>query len=373
MFFISIVKIDRNLISILVGCVLCFLDRLINYYYEALIFENSILTDIIVSISYIFTFIPLVIIKFRSKITKIDNKEIIEDNKLNYIYTKAKIKIIKGKRILILLSAIIIFIQSILFMFSFQIKTNAWIVEILFTSIFYYLIFNQKLYKHHYLSVVLIILLGLIINLVLGNLQKDISENLLYLLIRLLREILISLNDVIDKYIIEKKFVSIYEISFFVGLIDLILLSIFAVLDYYFFGINNFEKYFNNFHFEELLVILGIMITQLGIYISILYTNKNYTPCHIFIIFVVGNIAHCLDFSRNSIIVLICLIFILFFALIFNEIIEIIFLGLSDNTKRNIRNRAESEDIENISILTTDTLTEMEEKTIDLNESEIYK
>ena len=36
--------------------------------------------------------------------------------------------------------------------------------------------------------------------------------------------------------------------------------------------------------------------------------------------------------------------FILFISLIFNEIIEINFLGLSDNTKKNIIVRSETED-----------------------------
>ena len=48
-----------------------------------------------------------------------------------------------------------------------------------------------------------------------------------------------------------------------------------------------------------------------------------------------------MDFSGISIILIICFILILFFSLIFNEIIEINFWGLSDNTKKNIAKRAE--------------------------------
>ena len=81
-------------------------------------------------------------------------------------------------------------------------------------------------------------------------------------------------------------------------------------------------------------MILGVMSTQLGLYLCTLFTNKNNSPCHIFIIFVFGQFAYYMDFSRNSIILIICFIFILFFALIFNEIIEINFWGLSYNTKK---------------------------------------
>ena len=52
-------------------------------------------------------------------------------------------------------------------------------------------------------------------------------------------------------------------------------------------------------------------------------------------------LTYYIDFSGISIKVLLCLIFILFMALIFNEIIELNFCGLSDNTKRKISERAE--------------------------------
>ena len=144
----------------------------------------------------------------------------------------------------------------------------------------------------------------------------------------------------------EKKFVSLYEIAFSIGFINLILLVIFEVLDYYFFRIDNLDKYFNNFDSSELLVIFGVMVTQLGLYICILMTNKNYTPCHIFIIIVFGQFGQYVNFSGETIVVIICLIVMLFFALIFNEIIEINIFGLSNNTKKNIENRAKIELVE---------------------------
>ena len=129
---------------------------------------------------------------------------------------------------------------------------------------------------------------------------------------RFLREILYSFHDVIDKYIMEKKFGSIYEIALYTGIINILLLEIFSVLDYYFFGLDDLPKYFNNFNGTELLVIFGVMITQLGLYLCLIITNKNYTPCHLFIIFVFGQLAYYIDFSGISIIIIFYLIFILF-------------------------------------------------------------
>ena len=342
MALISLGKIDINLIPMLIGCIFCFLNRLLNQYDGALLLKNAILTNIFISISKLFTVIPLLILKFRSnKVSSSEIQSVDSFNKLEYIYTEKNIEIVQYKGRLILLSAVIFFVQSIFFVLTFGIKTNSWIWNILITSIFYYWFFKIKLFKHHYLSIIIIILIGFIIDLVLKNLQNDISDNLTLFLFRIIREILYSFHDVINKYIMEKKFGSIYEIALSNGIITLILLLIFAVLDYNFFGLDDYEEYFNNFNGTELLVIFSVMITQLGLYLSLMITNRNYTPCHLFIIFVFGQLAYYIDFSGISIIVLLCLIFILFMALIFNEIIELNFCGLSDNTKRKISERAE--------------------------------
>jgi hypothetical protein len=88
------------------------------------------------------------------------------------------------------------------------------------------------------------------------------------------------------------------------------------------------------------------MITQLGIYTSLFFIDKNDSPCHIFIVFTVGQFGY--DFSiiesRGKLAgIIICLILILFFSLVFNEIIELRFFGFAYNTKRNITERAKLE------------------------------
>ena len=191
---------------------------------------------------------------------------------------------------------------------------------------------------------------------------------------RFLREILYSLHDVINKYIIEKKYGSIYEISLFNGIINLILLGIFSIFNYYFFDFDKFIEYFDNFNINEFFVVIIIMVTQFVLYLCTLITNKNYSPCHIFIIFVFGQLAYYFDFSKYSIIVIICLIFIFFFSLVFNEIIEINIWGLSDNTKKNIMIRAESEDIciEIKDVISDASIDDKNEKEVELNNNEIY-
>ena len=378
MAFISLGKIDKNLIPILVGCVFCYLNRLLNQYEETILFDNVILTDIFISISDIFTIIPYIIFKIRSKKNSINQNvnDININERIEYLFDNEKMKS-QGKWKFIILSGIIFFIDDIMFVLTFKIKTNTWIIYIFVTSIFYFLIFKSKLYRHHYLSIIVIILLGVSIDLVEGNLQNDFSENILYLLVSILRVILLSLNLVIIKYTMEKKFVSPYEIALFNGIINLILFIIFAIIDHYYIRQYDYETYFNNFNVKELLVVLGVMSTQLGIYVCLFLTDKNTSPCHIFIIFVFGQLAYYYDFKSNSIIVIIFLLFILFFSLMFNEIIEINFLGLSYNIKRNIIKRADSEGFDSL-IKGNDILdegTEMDDNSTELNnkESVIYK
>jgi len=370
MAFINMGKIDKNIIPILVGSVICFLNRLINDYDGTELFKHSIIVNIIIAFSKLFTVIPFLMEKRSSnKISNSYIKNINTINNIELIYTYNSIDsivIIKGKIIYIFLSALIFFAQSIIFVQSLKIKTNSWIWDILITSIFYYFIFKIKLYKHHYLSMIIIIITGLIIDLVLQNLQNDITNNLFLLFLRFLREILYSLHDVINKYLMQNKYCSIYDISLSNGIITLILLGIFSIFNYYFFNLDNFEEYFINFNTKiELLVIFGVMITQLGLYLCTLITNRNYTPCHIFIIFVFGQLAYYIDFSINSLIVFFCLLVILFMSLIFNEIIEINFWGLSDNTRRNIIKRGENEES---NIYKIDTFDENDENSENLGE-----
>ena len=358
MAFISIGKIDKNLIPMIAGCIFCFLNRILNQYDGSLLFKNQIMMNIYISTSKLFTIIPFILLKINSKKVSSNDIQIIKNQQaLKYMNKSEAKRIIAGKWGFIFLAVMIYFVNQIFFVLTIKVHSNTTILNILITSLFYYLIFKIKLYRHHYLSIILIIIVGFIIDIILGNLLFDIDNNLGLFFFRLLREVLFSLSSVVDKYILEKKFGSVYEILLTNGVITSTLFIIFAIIDHNFFGIYNYEEYFNNFNTTELLVASGVIITQLGLNVSILFTNKNNSPCHIFIIFIFGQLAYYIDFSGSNAIVIFCLIIILFLSFVFNEILEINFLGLSDNTKKNISKRAENED--NMIITKSDTYDSM--------------
>ena len=358
MAFISIGKIDKNLIPMIAGCIFCFLNRILNQYDGSLLFKNQIMMNIYISTSKLFTIIPFILLRINSKkVSSNDIQTIKNQQALKYMNKSEAKRIIAGKWGFIFLAVMIYFVNQIFFVLTIKVHSNTTILNILITSLFYYLIFKIKLYRHHYLSIILIIIVGFIIDMILGNLLFDIDNNLGLFFFRLLREVLFSLSSVVDKYILEKKFGSVYEILLTNGVITSTLFIIFAIIDHNFFGIYNYEEYFNNFDTTELLVASGVIITQLGLNVSILFTNKNNSPCHIFIIFIFGQLAYYIDFSGSDAIVIFCLIIILFLSFVFNEILEINFLGLSDNTKKNISKRAEDED--NMIITKSDTYDSM--------------
>ena len=346
MAFISLGKIDKNLIPILLGCIFSFLSRLLFKVKNTILFKQKIYPNLLASIIKLVTIIPLIIANKRSqKTTNNNNKELnLSNNDIELIYSETDDGVsFQGKFPYILLSTVIQFIQGLLLIYAIGLKSNSWILDIAITSLFYYLIFKIKLFKHHYLSIILIVLIGFIIDLSSENLQKDLTSNLLNFFLRLIREVIYSLGNVINKYLMEKKYVSVYELSVYTGVINSIFFGIMEVIDHFYFDLDDLDAYFSNFNLTEILVMLGLLITQLGLYLCTIMTIRNYTPCHVFTILIFGQLANYLDFSAVSIVLIICFVFILFISLIFNEIIEINFWGLSDNTKKNIIARAEAE------------------------------
>ena len=269
------------------------------------------------------------VLKIRTKKNITSNKiENTNTKRIVFIYNDNKEENVEGKWKYILLSGIINLIQSIFFAYSLDIKTNAWIWYFLITSIFYYLIFKVKLYRHHYLSIVLNIIFWLIIDLLTENLQNDTCNKTLVVLHKYLKEIFYSSSNVVAKYVMEKKYVSVYEFSFHVGIINLILLNYICYFWALFYSFEWSWWIFKNFNSDELLLIFGVIFTHLGINLTTLFTTKFNSPCHVIIIFVFGQIAYYLDFKGTDIPVIFLLIIIVFLSLIFNEFIEIKFFGL---------------------------------------------
>ena len=66
---ISLGTIDKSLIVILVGCVFCFLNRLLSKIkVGAILFQSPILTNIYIAMSRFITVIPFIILNYINRI-----------------------------------------------------------------------------------------------------------------------------------------------------------------------------------------------------------------------------------------------------------------------------------------------------------------
>ena len=115
------------------------------------------------------------------------SEKVDETKKSKYIYSGDAIENAKRKYLFIFLTGIIFFVNFYLFIFTIQVKSNTWTIYIVFTSLFYYLIFKSKLYRHHYLSICLILIFSIIIDLVIGNLKSDLENELLKFFLSIIR------------------------------------------------------------------------------------------------------------------------------------------------------------------------------------------
>ena len=115
--------------------------------------------------------------------------------------------------------------------------------------------------------------------------------------------------------------------------------------------IDNFYKYFQEFNLKEFFIFIIESIYYNIYHLFPLITIKHYTTCHyLFIIFIEGELNFFYDeelpwrFTANIIIVIIIFLMIL----VNDEIIELNFLGLQKNTRKNITKRAKKEVFEEI-------------------------
>ena len=129
--------------------------------------KNPFLLNVYVSIGMILAFIPHLILKKEIQRPDSNSSTLRNESKLDIhlIYNRGKKKINVKKYLLILLSEIFDFAQTALFsFFSINCIYQFWTFDILLMSLFSRLILKIQLYRHQYISIIIIIICGLIMN-----------------------------------------------------------------------------------------------------------------------------------------------------------------------------------------------------------------
>lgn len=333
----------------------------LNPKYDILL-KNPFIFSLYTYIGMILAFIPLVILKLKSK-KQINNKE----KSVELIKAKNAKSLIKyeyydiyevkkwHKYKLIIIATLFDFIETLLsYIFCYNCIYNLWIFDILFNSLFSYLILKTKLYKHQYFSMVIIIILGFGLNII--EFFKSEGNNTIKpveIITKFITEIFYCLNIVVNKYNMETCFSNSYEICMWEGLIDFILILI-VLLIFNKIGItientkypDNYYEYKYNFDNDDISLIVLVIIVNFIYNLSILITCDNFTPYHVLIILIIHECYYYLKTDENIILNIFgffILSIIFFMFLFFIEVLEFNSFDISLNTKKNIGLRADSE------------------------------
>ena len=326
--------------------------------------DNQLFKTFRYFLSYIFASIFLLLFKIRNRKNSNDKTQSIDNANYNakteesYIDLFIKKNERKNKLINILflsfLCIIGIFCQFYRKLFEKEEYRYAkQSVEIFFQiislSILSLLILNQKLYKHHFISLGIITFLLLILFIVSIPFMEKIFESFIYYIFYAFS---FSFYDILKKKYMNIYYHTPYFIMCIIGLVNVILLLVFELITYYsnpdisgiFIGFNdNIDNIKEAFLF--ILDLIMECIWNLGFWLTIYY----FSPCYNFIseyiaeyILYISNTIEENDkfYSRNNVIIFsICFFINCCCILVFNEVVILNFWGLDFNTKKRIEQR----------------------------------
>ena len=214
---------------------------------------------------------------------------------------------------------------------------------------------KYKYFIHNIIGLVFFCIICLSIDLILKILQKELKDVFNFVFETIIYTIIESCFLTYQKYMIEKLYYSPFKIYFFLDFFSFILdlITILIALKLGREGVKTNSKYYNSFYeyFDKvkiiIIIIKFIVSTIFNFFISLFkcLTMYHFTPNHLLISFGLSKMIKILltkeDDAKYYCIILFILQFI--FLLIFLEIIELNFCGLSDNIKKNITKRADED------------------------------
>ena len=313
---------------------------------------------IILTINYTFglclSFIFFIIYKICNKRHKNTNIFLLDrmmnkDNSIGNISNKEKC-------LWILLGSILDFFSKAIFYYNWVKKDDYlcyWPTNILLMSLFSYIILKNKLYKHHYLSIILLVIFGIFHNFIADHFTKDsFKKNYLGYIINFFAEGIINILYVLYKFFMIKKFIKSYEILFFQGIIESIIGIIMLTLTTkYCPQLDSFNMYIENLGSKEIFSFISLIFVNFVAFVTIFIIIDIFTPFHIFLLNILSEIIFGFfdgTFKTEIYVKILYYIFIIIsiiIVLVFIEIIHLNFCGLSTMTKKNIEERARLDSI----------------------------
>ena len=144
----------------------------------------------------------------------------------------------------------------------------------------------MKLFKHHYLSIIIITLFGIAHNFIEGHfITENFTQNYKGHIIYFFAESIFNVSYVLYKFFMIKKFIKSYAILFFQGLIELILGIIFlAITTKYFPEFDSLTTYLENLDSSDITIFISLIFINFVTYVTIFIIIDIFTPFHIFLL-----------------------------------------------------------------------------------------
>ena len=342
-------KINKYMFLILIEIFLTI--ALIFIKYQTKFFYLYDLDTIIYNISSSFgsslSFILFIIYTIRNK--RKNNKTNMPLNKKNDMNEISMMK----KILWILLVSIISFITFILNYIYWidEYDNNTLAFYFIFLTFFCNLLMKNKLYRHHYFSIIIMIVLDLIYNIIVKESIIDIyGQDFSYFTI-ISYILFYSLELVFYKYYMLKKYIQSYEILFFKGLFLSIFLIITLIILIKKEWIYSFWNYYEIIDLKEIIILVSMTLIYFIYNLLQLIIIDYFSPYHILLTNLIPEKIFYLFFddsyeTEQLIVVIVILLIYTFMILVFIEFIQLNFLGLSKMTKKNIDLRAKNETME---------------------------
>jgi len=358
-------KINKKIILIIVGGLVYSLHLYIES--ESEIFggktnEFPVIYTMMYSICLCLSFSLLLIFNVYSKKKKDKITSSLIEDKGNIIFEKndtIKKKIISWKEKLLW-----IFLVSIIDYIAYLFSSIYWLdnenyvdtlqTNIIFMSIFAYLILKLKLHKHHYLCISVIIIRSIAYTIIFNVYKKDPSKknDIIPYIVSFVTEIAFSLTYVMSKYFMLIKYIHPFEIMFFEGIFELFFSIMTLIISSLIGKLDNISHFLEKFKYMEIFILISWIIVNF-IYHAILFKVIDiFSPFYIHISILLSEfLSFFFKLDRLNIGQLIFYIisFIVcpFMILVFLEIIELNFCGLSEMTAKNIELRALLDSVNN--------------------------
>ena len=218
----------------------------------------------------------------------------------------------------------------------------------IFMSIFSFLILKLKLHKHHYLCIIVIIIRS-IAHALIAHIFYNNGENVdLFLYsVSLITEIGFSLTYVMYKYYMLIKYIHPFEIMFFEGVFELFFSIMTLIISTSLGKLDSISDFLKVFKGLEVFIIISLIIVNF-LYHAILFKIIDiFSPFYLHISILIAEfITFFFNLEENLkqgklIFDIISFVICTFLTLVFLEIIELNFCGLSEMTKKNIELRAQ--------------------------------